>query len=74
MAMIDVDRVGLQNLLELVDEGRASSLNTKHIEDFSDVIGVGAIWVDLRVREDLAQVSSFGFEDNELKCPLLRLA
>lgn len=74
MAVIDVDGVGLQNFLELVNEGGTGRLNTQNIENFSDVVGVGAVGVDLGVREDVAQVSAFRLKHNVLELLLLLLA
>lgn len=40
MAVVDVDGVGLEDLLELVDEGRSCGLYAEDVEDFCDVVGV----------------------------------
>lgn len=72
--MVDVDRVGLQNLLKLVDKCRSGCFYTQNVEDFSDVVGVRSVGIDFGMRKDLAQVGALSLKDYELVLVLLFLA
>lgn len=54
MSMVDVDGIGFEDLLELVDEGWSCSLDTEDIEDFGDIVGVWPIGVDFWMRKDFS--------------------
>lgn len=74
MAVVHVDRVRLQNLFELVDEGTPRCLNAQNVEDFSDIVGVRTVRVDLRMGKNFTKISSLCLKDDELILFLLLLA
>jgi hypothetical protein len=49
VSVVDVNTVGLDDLLELVDKGLASGLDTEDAVDFDHVVAVGFAGVDLEV-------------------------
>ena len=49
VAMVDIDTIGLDDLLELVDKGLAGGLYTQDAVDLNHVVAVGLAWVDLEV-------------------------
>lgn len=53
MPMVDVDGVGLENLLELVDEGWSCGLDAQDVEDLCDIVGVWPVGVDFGMGKDL---------------------
>ena len=74
MTVVHVDRVRLQNFFELVDEGAPRGLNPQNVEDFSEIVGVRTIGVDLWMGKNFTKISSFCLKDNELILFLLLLA
>lgn len=63
MAVVDVDAVRFEDFFELVDEGLSSCLDTQHVVDFVDIIGVGPSAVDLVVAETGSQVGACCLEN-----------
>ena len=47
--MVDINTIGLDDLLELVDERLAGGLYTQDAVDLNHVVAVGLAWVDLEV-------------------------
>jgi hypothetical protein len=70
MAMVDVDRVGLEDLLKLVDKGLPCRLNAEDLIDLLHVVAVGPTAVDLLVAQALPKIASRGLE-HYLLVPLL---
>ena len=67
MAVVDVDSVAAQHKSDLVDEGQSDCLDTKHLQDLLNVVGVGALEVDLVIAEHLSESDTVSFNEPVLR-------
>jgi hypothetical protein len=73
MSVVYVDAIRLEDLFELVDEGRPSCLNSENVEYLSDIVGVSLDGIDLGMCEAGLEIGAFGLKHDKLKRFLLFL-
>lgn len=63
MAIVDIRTIKRNNSSEFLEESISHSLNTKHLNDFDDIVGNGARVVDIRETHNLQKIDSFSIEN-----------